>query len=208
MMTIIQAVKTRIMDIDMGYSQADKAQSRERILAKAAEQIRDTGLESISVGKLMRSVDLTHGGFYGHFASRSDLLAQALERALEDGATTAKLATDPTKPPTYAGVVRSYLSRNHRDSRKTGCALAALSSDVARADEHSRAVMEAYIERFVAKVADVMEKEDDQDALLAVSAMIGGLLVSRMMTDPKRSDEVLRSVRNALMALQDEGKAT
>ncbi len=207
-MTIIQAVKTRIMDIDMGYSQADKAQSRERILAKAAEQIRDTGLESISVGKLMRSVDLTHGGFYGHFASRSDLLAQALERALEDGATTAKLATDPTKPPTYAGVVRSYLSRNHRDSRKTGCALAALSSDVARADEHSRAVMEAYIERFVAKVADVMEKEDDQDALLAVSAMIGGLLVSRMMTDPKRSDEVLRSVRNALMALQDEGKAT
>ncbi|MFA7504178.1 MAG: TetR/AcrR family transcriptional regulator [Burkholderiaceae bacterium] len=196
------------MDIDMGYSQADKAQSRERILAKAAEQIRDTGLESISVGKLMRSVDLTHGGFYGHFASRSDLLAQALERALEDGATTAKLATDPTKPPTYAGVVRSYLSRNHRDSRKTGCALAALSSDVARADEHSRAVMEAYIERFVAKVADVMEKEDDQDALLAVSAMIGGLLVSRMMTDPKRSDEVLRSVRNALMALQDEGKAT
>ena len=53
----------------MGHSQADKAQSRESILRKAADAVRDTGLESVSVGKLMRSVDLTHGGFYNHFAS-------------------------------------------------------------------------------------------------------------------------------------------
>lgn len=195
------------MDIEMGHSQADKAQSRERILKQAAELIRDTGLESVSVGKLMQSVGLTHGGFYGHFASRSDLLAQALERALEDGATAAKLATDPTRPPTYAGMVRSYLSRTHRDSRKTGCALAALSSDVSRADEDSRAVMEAYIERFVTKVADAMGRENDEQALLAVSAMIGGLLVARVMTDPRRSDQVLRSVRNALMSLQADGES-
>ena len=78
----------------MGHSQADKAQSRERILRKAADAVRDTGLESVSVGKLMRSVDLTHGGFYNHFTSRSDLLAQALERALVEGG---KLATASIK---------------------------------------------------------------------------------------------------------------
>lgn len=38
----------------MGHSQADKMRSRERILSEAAEQIRDGGLESVSVGKLMR----------------------------------------------------------------------------------------------------------------------------------------------------------
>lgn len=184
----------------MGHSRADKAQSRERILAKAAEQIRDTGLESVSVGKLMRSVNLTHGGFYGHFDSRSDLLAQALERALEEGASAARLASDTTKPPTYANMVRSYLSRTHRDSRKTGCALAALASDVARADENSRAVMEVYVERFVEAIAEATDEQREEEALFAVSAMIGGLLVARVMTDPKRSDEVLRAVRNALLA--------
>ena len=50
----------------MGHSQADKAHSREKILRQAADQVRDNGLESISIGKLMRSVELTHGGFYNH----------------------------------------------------------------------------------------------------------------------------------------------
>ena len=45
----------------LGHSQAEKAQSRERILKEAADQIRDGGLESVSVGKLMKSVNLTHG---------------------------------------------------------------------------------------------------------------------------------------------------
>ncbi len=67
----------------MGHSQAEKAKNRERILAEAAEQIRETGLEALSVGKLMQKVNLTHGGFYGHFPSRSDLIAQALKRALD-----------------------------------------------------------------------------------------------------------------------------
>ena len=60
-MNIIQKVNTR--KTTMGHSQADKAHSRERILRKAADAVRDTGLESVSVGKLMRSVYLTHGGF-------------------------------------------------------------------------------------------------------------------------------------------------
>jgi AcrR family transcriptional regulator len=64
----------------MGYSKADKAQSRERIAA-AVVRIREAGLECISVGETMNSVNLTHGGFYGHFAFRADLIAAALERA-------------------------------------------------------------------------------------------------------------------------------
>ncbi|WGR91056.1 TetR/AcrR family transcriptional regulator [Bradyrhizobium sp. ISRA435] len=51
----------------MGHSQADKARSRERILNEAATQIRDKGLDAISIGSLMQKVNLTHGGFYGHF---------------------------------------------------------------------------------------------------------------------------------------------
>ena len=189
----------------MGHSQADKAQSRERILKEAAEQIRDSGLESVGVGKLMRSVNLTHGGFYGHFASRSDLLAEALERALADGEAAARAATEPAKPGNFRMMVRSYLSRAHRDSRKQGCAIAALASDVARADEPSRGVMDAHIERFITKLATAMGTEDEARAMVAASAMVGGLLLSRVIVDPRRSDALLRAVRDGVTALESEG---
>jgi TetR/AcrR family transcriptional repressor of nem operon len=62
-------------EASMGHSQTAKAENRERIVAEAARQVRRRGLESLSVGGLMKSVGLTHGGFYGHFESRSALLA-------------------------------------------------------------------------------------------------------------------------------------
>src|SRR5436190_4685108 len=136
MMVIMQIVNPG--DSPMGHSQAEKARSRERILAEASQQIRRDGLESVSVGALMKSVGLTHGGFYGHFESRSALLAEALERALLEGEAKAQ-ASGPRQG--FPGIVRSYLSRAHRDGRDNGCAVAALVSDVARADDESRAVM-------------------------------------------------------------------
>lgn len=186
----------------MGHSQADKAQSRERILRKAADAVRDTGLESVSVGKLMRSVDLTHGGFYNHFASRSDLLAQALERALVEGArsATASLKASDT-PPSYETRVRGYVSRAHRDARTHGCAIAALASDVARADPASRAVMSAHIDGFVDQLAQSLHGQDEGDAMLAMSAMVGAVLLARVQTDPKKSDALLKAVRDRLLAL-------
>ncbi|HRH86601.1 MAG TPA: TetR/AcrR family transcriptional regulator [Rubrivivax sp.] len=186
----------------MGHSQADKADSRERILKQAAEQIRDAGLESLSVGPLMRSVNLTHGGFYGHFASRSELLAQALERALQDGAAASMAAIGAT--PDYPKLLRSYLSRKHRDMRRNGCAIAALASDVARADEASREVMSQHIEHVVQRLAPAMGTQDRERALFAVSAMIGALLVSRVLTDPAKSDALLAEAREQLAALAAE----
>ena len=186
----------------MGHSQAEKAQSRERILRQAADQMRDAGLESIGVGKLMRSVELTHGGFYNHFESRSDLLAQALERALAEGRKSSLAGVDPDGAPrSFEASVRSFVSRAHRDSRATGCAIAALASDVARADESSRGVMSEHIDDFVSQIARSLRNHDEGDAMLAVSAMIGALLLSRIQVDPRRSDALLKSVREHLLAL-------
>lgn len=183
----------------MARSQAAKAQSHERILSAAADVIRDTGLESVSVGALMRSVDLTHGGFYRHFPSRAELLARALERALHDGEAAANAAHEASRTSGYGTIVRSYLSRGHRDARASGCAIAALASDVARADVHCREVTQAHVERFVDKVASALGERDDSRAVLVASAMVGGLLLARMTTDPKRSDEMLRKVRDGLL---------
>lgn len=182
----------------MGHSQAEKALSRERILAEASRQIRDGGLESVSVGALMKSVGLTHGGFYGHFESREALLVEALERALREGEAK---ASGSGAPASFPGIVHSYLSRKHRDSRDSGCAVAALVSDVARADAASREVMSEHVETFIGTVARALDG-DDERAILAVSAMVGALTLSRVVADPARSNAILKVVREQLDKLE------
>jgi len=183
----------------MGHSQAEKAKSRERILAEASRQVREGGLESVSVGALMKSVGLTHGGFYGHFESRDALLAEALERALLEGEAKAG-ASASGAPASFSGIVRSYLSRTHRDARDSGCAVAALASDVARADIAAREVMTAHVETFVETVSKALDGDDGR-AIMAVSAMVGALTLSRVMTDPARSNAILKAVRDQLNRL-------
>jgi TetR/AcrR family transcriptional repressor of nem operon len=188
----------------MGHSQAEKARNRERIVAEAARQIRRDGLESVSVGPLMASVGLTHGGFYGHFENREALLAEALERAIAEGQAKAGASLSRTAPR-FPAIVRGYLSRTHRDARDSGCAIAALGADVARAAEGPRQLMGDQIESFIETAQEALGGDEDR-AMLAVSAMVGALTLSRVMKGP-RSDAILKAVRAQLEALEADERA-
>ncbi|MDB5438270.1 MAG: TetR/AcrR family transcriptional regulator [Caulobacteraceae bacterium] len=191
----------------MGHSQLEKAQSRERILAEAALRVKTEGLESLSVGKLMQSAGLTHGGFYGHFESRSALLTEALRRALDDTHARQRQSEAVNGPLTFAARVRGYLSLRHRDATRDGCAVAALVSDAGRADTSSRAVMDDSLEIFISQTTRQLGETNDEKAMVAVSAMIGALIVSRAITDPQRSEAVLQAVKTHLLALDDRPPA-
>ena len=69
----------------MGTSQAAKAASHDRILDIAAARIRRGGIGSLAVAEIMQEAGLTHGGFYRHFDSREQLVAEAAQRALSQG---------------------------------------------------------------------------------------------------------------------------
>jgi TetR/AcrR family transcriptional repressor of nem operon len=187
----------------LGHSQVDKAASRERILAEASGQIRREGLESLSVGKLMGKAGLTHGGFYGHFPSREALLAEALARALADGSGDARrAAARQDRPAGLAGFVRSYLSRAHRDAPEAGCAIAALVCDAGRASEPCRAAMEDQVEGMIDSLQRQLGGADEAEAMAAVATLVGALALSRVFTDEKRSDAMLRAAREQVTAMR------
>ena len=58
------------------------------------------------------------------------LVAEALERALMDGEANARSTAASEKPRDFAAMVKSYLSRSHRDSSNSGCAISALAAEV------------------------------------------------------------------------------
>ena len=193
----------------MGHSQAEKAKSRERILEVAARKVRQGGLESIGVAELMKAAELTHGGFYGHFPSRTALIAAALDRAL--AASEAHFATAPDGPAALETVIRRYLSRAHRDNPAEGCAMAALVADSARSGDpvvHER--MAAQLEKSFAWMADAIGggRSGEDAAVTVLCAMIGALAVARVLGEGPRSDRVLAVVRCAMLDLAAGARAS
>ncbi|MFF7469047.1 TetR family transcriptional regulator [Streptomyces sp. NPDC008092] len=122
----------------MGHSQAEKAASRERVLRVASRKVREDGLAGPGVAEIMQEAGLTHGGFYKHFASREDLIAQAAAAALAERPVEVEELAGMGEQDRYAGIVDTYLGREHRGSPGTGCALVTLGAAAGRGDQALR----------------------------------------------------------------------
>lgn len=189
----------------MGHSQADKARNKERILEVAAKQLRQFGLDGVSISDLMKAVDLTHGGFYGHFASRDDLVAAALDKALTDGEASAIKSSSVKGKRTLKSVANSYLSKAHRDNPNSGCAVSALSGDVARSNDQNREIMSKHLAKYFDNLQEVIGDNGSRElAISMMCMMVGAVTLSRVMTDANRSDEILQAARKSMLRLEEE----
>src|SRR3954469_22029107 len=116
----------------MKVSREQAVENRERIVETAARLFRERGFEGIGVADLMKSAGLTHGGFYGHFASKEDLIAQASAHALGRAQEHWDKFAERVQDEPLAKLQTWYLSEAHRDHPGAGCLLAALGADAAR----------------------------------------------------------------------------
>jgi TetR/AcrR family transcriptional repressor of nem operon len=92
-----------------------------RIVALASNRFREKGLEGIGIAELMKQAGITVGGFYKHFGSRDDLVAQALGSAVGPWKGLMDAAASGGPPVTYDSLVDAYLSETHRNHPGTGC---------------------------------------------------------------------------------------
>jgi TetR/AcrR family transcriptional regulator, transcriptional repressor for nem operon len=180
----------------MGHSREDKEKSHRQIVEIAAARMREAGTDGPGVAEIMREAGLTHGGFYKHFDSRDDLVAEAVELAAAQGEEAYRKATDDAADP-LAGFVDWYLSADHRDDPGAGCAVVALGADAARGDERVRAAYRGQVERYIAHLEELLGGGEDarRPAIAAVTSMVGAMLVARAIGDEELSEEILRETR-------------
>jgi len=185
----------------MGHSQEEKAKTHQRIVDVAARRIRESGTDGPGVAEIMSEAGLTHGGFYKHFDSRDDLVAEAVDAAIEQGVEGTREATADAEDP-LAAFVDWYLSTDHREDPGTGCSVVALGADVARADDRVRAAYRGQVERYIANMEGLLDGDEDtrRRAIAAVASMVGAMLISRAVDDESLSDEILREVRATVEA--------
>jgi len=178
-------------------SKLEAAQTREAIVAAAANLIRRTGIAEASLADMMAAAGLTHGGFYRHFRNKEHLVSEALSAAGEKAIAT--IGRNMAKGGLNA-VVDGYLSTSHRDSPTPNCPFAALGSEMARSGNETKAAATEVLEKLFATLAgDTPGREDARgDAIVALSTMIGAMTLARVVADRALSSEILNRAKDHL----------
>jgi TetR/AcrR family transcriptional repressor of nem operon len=188
----------------MRYSKEHKLETHARIVKKASVRLRERGAHGIGVADLMKDAGLTHGGFYAHFDSREALLIEAFSHAMDRGTERWRKVAEQVPPEKrLAAVVDSYLSPEHRDDPGRGCAIPALSAEIARESPKTRKAFSAKLEQMIdaiaAQVPDVTRKTARKKAMATLATMMGTMVLARVAGNGDFSNEILGAGRDAVL---------
>ena len=189
----------------MRYDAEHKQKTRERVLKEAAKAIRAEGPHRVAVAGVMAKAGLTHGGFYGHFQSKDDLIAASIEEMFRQSSKRFQGETEGLPAAVgRAAYIDFYLSPEHRDARGQGCPLPYLSADAPRLSPQSREAFAGGVARLTERLAALLEAVEWLDPTASASSLlaecVGALALARAEPDADRSDAILRRSRDALKA--------
>jgi TetR/AcrR family transcriptional repressor of nem operon len=157
----------------------------------------------LGASRTLRRATVTHGGFYKHFASRDDLIAQAAARALTEGLAKMENAARKNEDAPRSGLIDAYLATQHRDSPGTGCALVTLGAAAGRGDQEFKEAYEKQVRSYLDLITGLHDHPEGSrdEAMLTLSALVGAVLISRAVADKDLSDELLEAVNQQLKLL-------
>ena len=186
------------------YGDEHKQATRQRIVEQAGRRFKQDGIDGSGIATLMKDAALTNGAFYGHFASKDELVTATIAEQLREQREYLR-----GLEPGYAGLeqfVRAYLSVQHRDDPGSGCPSGALLDEVVRSSNPTR---QAYTDGMVGIMGDIaahLEPGDPDSARVTMfgvfASMVGTLQLSRAIADHQLADAVLeQGIANALSLL-------
>jgi TetR/AcrR family transcriptional repressor of nem operon len=179
-----------VENFEMKVSREQMVENRRRILDAASRLFREKGFDAVSVAEVMKAAGLTHGGFYGHFSSKDDLVAQTLAHVL---------AVDAGGGGDLRAYLDTYLSPRHRDNAADGCPTAGLAADIRHQTAAARVAMteglRSQIDRISEALPGVKPADRRRAAIGSWAAMVGAVILARAIDDPALSDEVLEQTR-------------
>jgi AcrR family transcriptional regulator len=180
----------------MPYPPGHRDATKATIVRAARRLFNRYGFDGVSVGQIMAEAGLTHGGFYRHFDSKSDLYAEALQCFFTDpGWDNAWEGIEIDRAAIDIGpqIIRAYLSRQHFEDIDNSCPMVALPGDVARAGASAKRAYESVFNAMV----DILgrgarrDQHPDRTVALSVAALcVGGMVIARASDDRTFADEL------------------
>ena len=184
----------------MRYEPEHKTRTRDRIVRNAARKLRAEGLSGPGLASVMKASGLTVGGFYKHFRSKDELLAEAIAQGFSE--SNEKIRSSLQNVPRtdrWKEIVRWYLSTDHCDRPEIGCPVAALAPEIARAKSSVRRRIAGLMKEWVEFMPGATAGEREQNFFVIFSAMAGAVSVARILIDPADRQKVLAGMREHLL---------
>ena len=182
----------------MRVSRAQAQENRERIVQEAGRLFRERGFDAVGVADVMKAAGLTHGGFYGHFKSKDDLIAQAMRACAAPVLEGWREEAQTDGPEALKAIAGRYLSAEHLEGPGDGCLMAALGPEIARADAAVRGPVTEVAQGIVEVLQELTEgdtaAERRRRALATYAGWIGAMVLARASDDEAFSREVLEAV--------------
>ena len=179
----------------MKVTRAKAAENRNRVLDVAGRLFRERGFDGIGIADLMKEAGLTHGGFYGNFESKEDLIVQVFDRVFGEWLRRWKGSPTQSEGSPFDRFVGTYLSKDHCRDRGTGCALAALASDAARHGGAVRSTFGTGIKSVIEMLSQMAPERSAEakrkKAISAFSEMVGAVILARASDDAALAREIL-----------------
>jgi TetR/AcrR family transcriptional repressor of nem operon len=176
-----------------------KAETRQRIVAAAADLFRQHGIDGVGVDAIMREAGMTHGGFYLHFPSKEALVGAVSAEQLARSATRwTEIAERQPRGEALERIVTGYLDRRYAVQTDHSCVLPALGSELARRPE-SRAALTGSIRAMLGVLARLLPAKrraaPESAAMAALSTMVGAVVLARLSDDPLLAEAILAAAR-------------
>ncbi|HEX2589960.1 MAG TPA: TetR/AcrR family transcriptional regulator [Rhizomicrobium sp.] len=189
----------------MRYTDTHKEETHQKVLKAASRLLREKGPDRLTVPEVMASAGLTHGGFYAHFKSKDDLIAETIDSIFAFSRVRAgKMLDGMPAAHALATFIDFYVSADHRDHPTRGCPLVMLSSDMPRQSKKVRTAFDAGAQSLKAMlrryIGELGLAEPDALAATVLSAMAGAVALARAVTDKALSDDLLISARANIKA--------
>jgi len=184
----------------MRYEPEHKTRTRDRIVRNAARKLRAEGLSGPGVASVMKASGLTVGGLYKHFRSKDELLAEAIAQGFSESSEKIRSSLQNVpREERWKEIVRRYLSTEHCERPETGCPVAALAPEIARAKLSVRKRIAALMKDWVEFMPGSTAAERERNFFVIFSAMAGAVSIARILTEPADRQKVLASTRDHLL---------
>ena len=188
----------------MRKSRQEAAETRQRILEAASTEFRRNGIDGTGLAELMMAAGLTHGGFYKHFESKEQVVAESTAFCIDSMIESwRRMLSSAPRNLAIQTAITEYLSTDHRDDVASGCPFSALGSEMARSEDSVRQATTTGFVKMVDLIASQLggmtRSAARREALWIFSTMIGAVIMARVVTDPEISDSILREARKHLI---------
>ena len=180
----------------MRYEAGHKDKSRSLIVRSAATQLRSKGVGAVRLVDMMHAAGMTIGGFYRHFGSKDEIVAEAIGSALTEvaGRLTSKVQGVPRREA-LRSVIQFYLSEEHLEHPEHGCAIAALGSELARMPRRTKRRVSDALNAYEQQLSPLMPGNSDEQRhsafLVLFSSMAGCLTAARSEADEQKRSRIL-----------------